>query len=694
MKLLYCLICCILLGASVVLEAATSVSFKKFTDDLIHEDESVLKSKEEDLIAEDMSESIFGSAREEYLQELIASENKIAERIKEVNQRPEGFSWLRKLQGISLATIGVGIAYAAKKAWDVWASRKQQESDFNTGESPRGPSSGHRGHKGPRDVKSPPYDVFIDKSDPAMIIPKNEVELAGVPKGAVVTPSMPVTGIPGKLDSELSGPVVEASTVAAKQESNFNREESPGGSSSDSLSDTGEYEESRGVESLDVFVDEPAPAMITPQSNAGLAGEVLIPSMPVSETPVLDSELINAVVEKSAGFNERAAVSAEGESSSRISVRAREEKTSEQAGLCIGYKLHPAVARRVRGLFDVRLGGGLGIALSMNSELWNLPDEQLIEIISKALAEGDSINMILNDDKNRGRVSGEEGKQNLLAFAIENKKSIELIKFLLDKKIRPQSLSGYLRNDNTKRKEIVFLLLSWGWPLEYFFRNGSSNYERERDLNELFELESDSLLRAIILGQNDVLRGLLERASPDDINRQDIFGMTLLHWAMARANVDAMIQLLEKGAHRLIHDKYGLTPIEVALRNGNNMMQYKADAEAEIASCNSTRCIALQRLHMGVFIQDSILLYKSWATGYEDIISVYSAMNVDMLRTLNKICRTNQPQSVSDGYASHLVEDKIMEYVFGEFVKYPQVDKKLMEIYKKWCTKLANSSSG
>jgi Ankyrin repeats (many copies) len=597
MRLLYFLTWSILLGNSVALEGATGVVPKKITDEVKREYKSTLKSDEEPLV-DDMHDSIPRSVREQYRQKLIAAENEITQRIKELDQQAKP-SWAHTLQVPLLTALGAGIAYAAKKAWDALSESRQQKSAFNKRQPTRQSSS--RGSSGSKGDETPQSFHLGDGSSETIGIFRQGAKFVPEPHGEVLVTSMSVSENPlteqfKELHSELSVTALERTA----------------------------FEESAVS----------------------------------SESEVHSNTVENQHVKPEQQFRS--------ESSCAVQQRAC-EKTFEQVPQQTSYTLNPAVVR----VFHVEKNHKLSEDLSREST-WKLPDEQIIAKIREYLIQGNSINSILN--KGWCSIPTLEGRRNILSCAISEGKSIELVKFLLNNGIRRRKHELSFLNDydpKDQREKIALLMLAWGKSFEDGFV--------EKDLKKYFRLQSDLLLRAIIFEEYDELHRLLSTASPDDINKQDFFGMTLLHWAMARGNCEAVIPLLKKGANRFVRDEHGLTPVEVALRNGNSMIQYKADAEAELAyqqryapPVGKTKTIFIECL------KHDIKDYMLSAARYQGILSVIVwVIDIDMFTALNGFFRTNWPT-----FPGNEIEEKIVGYLHAELVRDKHALDEFLLVYR------------
>ena len=78
---------------------------------------------------------------------------------------------------------------------------------------------------------------------------------------------------------------------------------------------------------------------------------------------------------------------------------------------------------------------------------------------------------------------------------------------------------------------------------------------------------SSPFIRAIILNEQERISELLEQLSPDKVNEKHENGLTLLHWAVGRANGSLVKELLNRGAV-LAKDDWGHTPLTLANRIG------------------------------------------------------------------------------------------------------------------------------
>jgi len=95
--------------------------------------------------------------------------------------------------------------------------------------------------------------------------------------------------------------------------------------------------------------------------------------------------------------------------------------------------------------------------------------------------------------------------------------------------------------------------------LEELFQN------KERNIMEVTPVECWNWLHKALLGfesnkpSSDVINYLINKGI--DINAQDIYGMTPLHYALRSKNIDAAIALLKAGANPNLPNERGITPL-------------------------------------------------------------------------------------------------------------------------------------
>ena len=78
-----------------------------------------------------------------------------------------------------------------------------------------------------------------------------------------------------------------------------------------------------------------------------------------------------------------------------------------------------------------------------------------------------------------------------------------------------------------------------------------------------------SSIRAIIFNKQEKISEFLKELTLEEINIKHENGLTLLHWAVGRANAPLVKELLKRGAHVLVKDDWGHTPLTLANRIGN-----------------------------------------------------------------------------------------------------------------------------
>ena len=95
--------------------------------------------------------------------------------------------------------------------------------------------------------------------------------------------------------------------------------------------------------------------------------------------------------------------------------------------------------------------------------------------------------------------------------------------------------------------------------LDSIFRDG------ERSVMEITPKENWTWLHKALLGfdsdkpSSDVINYLIGKGI--DINSQDMYGMTALHYALRSKNIEAAITLLKAGANPNLPDERGITPL-------------------------------------------------------------------------------------------------------------------------------------
>jgi Ankyrin repeats (many copies) len=157
------------------------------------------------------------------------------------------------------------------------------------------------------------------------------------------------------------------------------------------------------------------------------------------------------------------------------------------------------------------------------------------------------------------------------------------------------------------------------------------------------------LISTVVHEDVNELKTLLNQdASPLNVNKKDNYGRTALHWAMALGDSKAMMLLLRAGADDTIKNKDGLTPLEMALRNGNMMMQWVVGYEEQ------------EKKSAGMLSG----LYRKATERYQDMLDTYYMYkNSRYIPTMyNFFTRFTTPQHWRLGPD---VENKIAELVFS-----------------------------
>ena len=92
-------------------------------------------------------------------------------------------------------------------------------------------------------------------------------------------------------------------------------------------------------------------------------------------------------------------------------------------------------------------------------------------------------------------------------------------------------------------------------------------FHKERNIMEVTPVEHWNWLHKVLLGfesnkpSSDVINYLINKGI--DINAQDIYGMTPLHYALRSKNAEAAIALLKAGANPNLPNQDGLIPLSM-----------------------------------------------------------------------------------------------------------------------------------
>lgn len=138
---------------------------------------------------------------------------------------------------------------------------------------------------------------------------------------------------------------------------------------------------------------------------------------------------------------------------------------------------------------------------------------------------------------------------------------------LMDK--RGRTALSFLKNPAD-----ALILLQYGAKIS----SVSNGFDSEWVKKGILSFPSQPLRDALLLNDVPQLTNLLKTASQNDINYQDAQGFTVLDWAVAQGNVEAVELLLENGADPNIKastkaDAFtGLTAAEIARKNGNKQI--------------------------------------------------------------------------------------------------------------------------
>jgi len=143
-------------------------------------------------------------------------------------------------------------------------------------------------------------------------------------------------------------------------------------------------------------------------------------------------------------------------------------------------------------------------------------------------------------------------------------------------------------------------------------------------------------------------------AAGSDVNEAQVDGMTALHWAVWRDEVDAVKTLLEKGAVATAANRYGVTPLSITCENGNGeiaklLLAAGADANVTLAggetaliTASRTGKIEVVRALISHGADIDALQRKQqtalhWAAheGHADVVQLLISMGADQYRRLN-----------------------------------------------------------
>jgi len=143
-------------------------------------------------------------------------------------------------------------------------------------------------------------------------------------------------------------------------------------------------------------------------------------------------------------------------------------------------------------------------------------------------------------------------------------------------------------------------------------------------------------------------------AEGSEVNEAQVDGMTALHWAVWRDEVDAVKTLLAKGAVATAANRYGVTPLSLTCENGNGeiaelLLAAGADANGTLAG-GETALITASRtgkievvralISHGADIdarqrKQQTALHWAAHEGHADVVQLLISMGADQYRRLN-----------------------------------------------------------
>jgi hypothetical protein len=273
-------------------------------------------------------------------------------------------------------------------------------------------------------------------------------------------------------------------------------------------------------------------------------------------------------------------------------------------------------------------------------------NEKKTEELSKILVKGsynsgsvEEVKRLLQEGANpNGLSAGERG--GMVARGI-----VDFNTLINDLDFRQLEAFEPKRSVRDSAAEILELLLDYGariqYPLQEDFEGllGGPNLlvlERgirisDRSMNDderkfiYKKIDRYPLISAVIHEDSDKLRKLLDQNEVFvSIDQQDNYGRTALHWAMALGDSKAMMLLLRAGADDTIKSKHGLTPVEMALRNGDMMMQWIADYEKQLDLFEERAKRGPHYAHLVESVRGALELYRGATERYQGMLDAYA----------------------------------------------------------------------
>ena len=213
-------------------------------------------------------------------------------------------------------------------------------------------------------------------------------------------------------------------------------------------------------------------------------------------------------------------------------------------------------------------------------------DEQIIEdVIVKAAKVLNSTMVSKTLKQTRKNIKG------LLHIAVE-KGSVELAKVVLDKYGETAFIQ---RNKNGKTaydvalencdiKMITYLIIR-GAKVKYVEKSYDKLTEDERLLNERIK-DVEERLKIARCNEEGYKEKLL-KLTKEEINKKDLLGNTLLHYAIKMNNVETVKILISKGAEVNVRNNYNTSPLYLAIKNADkeiveNVLNNKAQIDEKV----------------------------------------------------------------------------------------------------------------
>jgi hypothetical protein len=190
--------------------------------------------------------------------------------------------------------------------------------------------------------------------------------------------------------------------------------------------------------------------------------------------------------------------------------------------------------------------------------------------------------------------------------------------------------------------------------------------------------EDSNKLKSLLNQNQNSLATLLFKVH---INKQDNYGRTALHWAMALGDSKAMMLLLRAGADDTIKSKHGLTPVEMALRNGDMMMQWIADYEKQLDFFEKKIKQEPRYAYLELYaipVRGALELYRGVTKKYQSMLDTYDIYKnrryiAGIYNVLKNFTSYTQPTKIGPEAEDQIAKAMLSPTMYRAFLRYQSI---------------------